>query len=57
MVGANYLFYSQDQQQWIDSWDGQTGLPSAIRVDLATPVTNRHGESVLQVYVSIGQSF
>ncbi|THD63958.1 MAG: outer membrane protein assembly factor [Phenylobacterium sp.] len=28
-----------------------------IRVDLATPVTNGHGESPLQVYVSIGQSF
>jgi translocation and assembly module TamA len=28
-----------------------------IRVDLATPVTSRRGESPLQVYVSIGQSF
>lgn len=35
VVGANYTFYSTDQQQWLDSWDGQTGLPAAIRVDLA----------------------
>ncbi|MBS0333021.1 MAG: outer membrane protein assembly factor [Proteobacteria bacterium] len=28
-----------------------------IRVDLATPVTSRHGEPPLQIYVSIGQSF
>jgi translocation and assembly module TamA len=28
-----------------------------IRVDLATPVTSRHGQAPLQIYVSIGQSF
>lgn len=28
-----------------------------IRVDLATPLTTRHGEPPLQIYVSIGQSF
>ncbi len=28
-----------------------------IRVDLATPVSNRRGASPLQIYVSIGQSF
>ena len=28
-----------------------------IRVDVATPVTKRQGEPVVQVYVSIGQSF
>jgi translocation and assembly module TamA len=28
-----------------------------IRVDLATPVANRHGAAPLQIYVSIGQSF
>ncbi len=28
-----------------------------IRVDLATPVSSRHGEAPFQLYVSIGQSF
>jgi len=28
-----------------------------IRIDLATPVTSRHGEAPIQLYVSIGQSF
>jgi translocation and assembly module TamA len=28
-----------------------------IRVDLATPVTSRHGQAPFQLYVSIGQSF
>jgi translocation and assembly module TamA len=28
-----------------------------IRVDLATPLTSRRGQSPFQVYVSIGQSF
>jgi prepilin-type N-terminal cleavage/methylation domain-containing protein len=34
VVGASYLFYSETDQSWIESWDGQTGLPSAIRIDL-----------------------
>jgi translocation and assembly module TamA len=28
-----------------------------IRVDIATPVTDRHGQAAVQLYVSIGQSF
>ena len=28
-----------------------------VRVDVATPLTNRHGASPIQIYVSIGQSF
>jgi translocation and assembly module TamA len=28
-----------------------------IRVDIATPVTSRNGQSPFQLYVSIGQSF
>ena len=28
-----------------------------IRVDVATPVTGRHGQAPFQLYVSIGQSF
>lgn len=28
-----------------------------IRVDIATPVTGRHGQAPFQIYVSIGQSF
>lgn len=35
VTGATYLFYSNEQQTWLDTWDGQTGLPTAIRVDLA----------------------
>lgn len=33
--GANYLFYSASQATWVESWEGETGLPSAIRIDLA----------------------
>ncbi len=32
--GISYLFFSSEQQTWIESWEGQTGLPSAIRIDL-----------------------
>jgi translocation and assembly module TamA len=28
-----------------------------LRVDVATPVTGRHGEAPIQIYVSIGQAF
>jgi translocation and assembly module TamA len=28
-----------------------------LRIDVATPVTGRHGQSPFQVYLSIGQSF
>lgn len=31
---AGYLFYSAEQQNWIESWEGEVGLPSAIRMDL-----------------------
>ena len=34
-TGAAYLFYSPTESNWIESWDGMTGLPTAIRVDLA----------------------
>lgn len=37
VAGATYLFYDASQQQWIESWDGMTGLPSAIRVDILFP--------------------
>jgi prepilin-type N-terminal cleavage/methylation domain-containing protein len=35
VVGANYLFYSPSQATWVETWEGETGLPSAIRIDLA----------------------
>ncbi len=35
VTAATYLFYSRDQQNWIESWDQQPGLPHAIRIDLA----------------------
>ena len=28
-----------------------------LRVDVATPVTARHGEAPVQIYVSLGQAF
>lgn len=34
VVGVTYMFYDADQQNWLQSWDGQTGLPAAVRVDL-----------------------
>lgn len=37
VIGASYLFYDSSQATWIDSWDGMTGLPAAIRVDLLFP--------------------
>lgn len=35
VVGASYLFFNAEQQDWSDTWEGQTGLPTAIRIDLA----------------------
>ena len=35
VTGATYLFYSTSQQNWVNTWEGETGLPTAIRVDLA----------------------
>ncbi|HTE19143.1 MAG TPA: prepilin-type N-terminal cleavage/methylation domain-containing protein [Armatimonadota bacterium] len=32
--GASYAFYSSEQKDWVDSWDGQAGLPTSIRIDL-----------------------
>lgn len=29
-----YTFYSTDQQTWVDTWEGETGLPTAVRIDL-----------------------
>ena len=41
VAGASYLFYSRDQQNWIESWDGQAGLPTAIRIDLVLGESSR----------------
>ena len=35
VVGATFLFYSLEQKTWVESWEGQAGLPGAVRVDLA----------------------
>jgi len=35
VIGASYLFYSESQQNWLETWENQPGLPNAIRVDLA----------------------
>jgi prepilin-type N-terminal cleavage/methylation domain-containing protein len=51
VTGATYLFYSSDQQTWLDTWDGQTGLPTAIRVDLALSSTNNPNDAKLQSWV------
>ena len=48
VAGATYLFYSLDQQTWLDSWDGQTGLPGAIRVDLAIQSDPNNKDSARQ---------
>ena len=34
VTGAVYRFYDSTQQAWVDTWDGVTGLPTAIRLDL-----------------------
>ncbi|MFN3650687.1 MAG: prepilin-type N-terminal cleavage/methylation domain-containing protein [Armatimonadota bacterium] len=34
VTAASYLFYSPDQQNWLETWDPATGLPTAIRIDL-----------------------
>jgi len=51
VTGVTYLFYSSDQQTWLDSWDGQTGLPTAIRVDLALSSPNNQSDPKLQSWV------
>lgn len=42
VVQASYLFYSSAQQNWLETWEGEMGLPAAIRIDLA--LENRSGE-------------
>jgi len=44
VVGATYAFYSSTQQTWVPSWDGETGLPTAIRMDLALQAAGDRGE-------------
>jgi prepilin-type N-terminal cleavage/methylation domain-containing protein len=34
VADATYTFYSAAQATWIASWEGETGLPTAIRMDL-----------------------
>lgn len=51
VTGATYLFYSTEQQTWLDTWDGQTGLPTAIRVDLALSANDNRSEPKIQSWV------
>lgn len=44
---ATYTFFSASQSNWIQTWDGETGLPTAIRVDLAfEPTEQKNGKTV-----------
>lgn len=40
---ATYTFYSPSQTNWIQSWDGETGLPTAIRIDLVFEQDDKPG--------------
>jgi prepilin-type N-terminal cleavage/methylation domain-containing protein len=33
VTDATFLFYSTDQQNWLETWDSQAGMPTAIRLD------------------------
>lgn len=43
-TNAAYLFYSPEQTNWIETWDGQVGLPTAVRVDLTLEEPDGRGE-------------
>lgn len=51
VTGATYLFYSSEQQTWLETWDGQTGLPTAIRVDLALANGGNQSDPKVQSWV------
>jgi len=51
VVGATYLFYSSEQQSWIQTWENETGLPAAIRVDLTLQPGSPDDEPKLQSWV------
>ncbi len=34
VTNINYLFYSTSQTNWVDTWDGEAGLPTGVRMDL-----------------------
>jgi prepilin-type N-terminal cleavage/methylation domain-containing protein len=34
VVDAEYAFFSESQANWLTTWEGEPGLPTAIRVDL-----------------------
>jgi type II secretory pathway component PulJ len=44
VTAATFLFYSRDQATWVNTWEGETGLPMAIRVDLAVQPENEQAE-------------
>ncbi|MCC2669328.1 MAG: Type secretion system protein [Armatimonadetes bacterium] len=49
--GATYLFYSSEQQTWVDTWEGAAGLPTAIRVDLALSDGGEQSQAKVQSWV------
>jgi hypothetical protein len=51
VTGATYLFYSPAQQTWVNTWEGETGLPTAIRVDLAIGEQSPQAQAKLQSWV------
>jgi type II secretory pathway pseudopilin PulG len=51
VTGATYLFYSSEQQTWVETWEGATGLPTAIRVDLVLSNGTEQAEPQVQSWV------
>lgn len=49
--GITYLFYSPTQQTWVETWENETGLPAAIRVDLSLLADATEEEPRIQSWV------
>jgi type II secretion system protein J len=47
-VEVSYLFFSEDQRDWLVDWDGQVGLPTAIRLDILLEHANSGDTEELQ---------
>ncbi len=44
VTGVTFLFYSLSQQNWVETWEGETGLPDAVRMDLLFEDPNGRAE-------------
>jgi type II secretory pathway component PulJ len=53
VTGVNYLFYSTSQTNWVDTWDGEVGMPTAVRIDLQMETTNPNADPRIESWTIV----